>query len=312
MKGRFNTIAILVLLAAAGAAAALVLVDRLAAAAVVGLFGCYVSFSPRMLREWERGVLLRLGRFNRILEPGISWTFPSFDRLSAVVDMRIRSTAFAAEKTLTKDTVPVNVDAVLFWVVTDAKKAVVEVEKYQATVSWAAQTTLRDVIGQTELVRMIADREAIDRQLLSIIDAKTTDWGITVQSVEIRDVRIPDALEDAMSRKAQADREREARIILAESELMVADEMERAAAVYKRDPIALQIRAMNMTYESIKERGALMVVPSDMVSSMSGLVGMASAAFEGPRAALGTEGTRAHSNARRDRAHEDGPHHEGP
>ena len=160
---------------------------------LIGIVGIYGSLSPRMLKEWERGVLLRLGRFARILGPGINWTFPGFDRLSSTVDMRIRSTSFSAEKTLTKDTVPVNVDAVLFWVVTDAKKAIVEVEKYESTVSWAAQTTLRDVIGRTELVRMIADREQIDRQLQEIIDAKTTDWGVTVQSVELRDVRIPGA-----------------------------------------------------------------------------------------------------------------------
>ena len=145
---------------------------------------------------------------------GINWTFPGFDRLVATVDMRIRSTPFQAEKTLTKDTVPVNVDAVLFWVVNDARKAVVEVEHYAATVSWAAQTTLRDVIGHTELVGMIADREQVDRQLQEIIDAKTSDWGITVQPVEIRDFRLPGMLEDAMSRKAQADRESEARVIL--------------------------------------------------------------------------------------------------
>ncbi len=283
MKGRLNPIAMLTLFAtAAGALTALWVAAQPVTALVVACLGTYLSLSPRMLREWERGILLRLGRFERILEPGISWTFPGFDRLTSTVDMRIRSTSFAAEKTLTKDTVPVNVDAVLFWVVTDARKAVVEVERYQTTVSWAAQTTLRDVIGQTELVRMIADRENIDRQLQEIIDAKTTDWGITVQSVEIRDVRIPGALEDAMSRKAQADREREARIILAESELVVAGEMERAAAIYQRDPVALRLRAMNMTYESIKERGALMVVPSDMVSSMNGVLGMAAASFEGP------------------------------
>ncbi len=283
MKGRFNPIANLILLATAGLAiVALGPLSQPIAALIIAVLGAYLSFSPRMLREWERGVLLRLGRFERILTPGISWTFPGFDRLTSAVDMRIRSTPFSAEKTLTKDTVPVNVDAVLFWVVTDAKKAVIEVERYESTVSWAAQTTLRDVIGQTELVRMISDREDIDRQLQEIIDAKTTDWGVTVQSVEIRDVRIPSGLEDSMSRKAQADREREARIILAESEVMVAGEMERAAAIYQRDPTALQIRAMNMTYESIKERGALMVVPSDMVSSMSGFVGMAAAGFDGP------------------------------
>ncbi len=282
MKGRFNPIANLIMVATVVLTLALLPFGQpLVALAVAGL-GIYLSLSPRMLREWERGVLLRLGRFERILTPGISWTFPGFDRLSSTVDMRIRSTSFSAEKTLTKDTVPVNVDAVLFWVVTDAKKAIIEVENYQSTVSWAAQTTLRDVIGQTELVRMIADRESIDHQLQEIIDAKTSDWGVTVQSVEIRDVRIPSGLEDAMSRKAQAEREREARIILAESEVMVADEMESAANIYQRDPIALQIRAMNMTYESIKERGALMVVPSDMVSSMSGMVGMAAAGFDGP------------------------------
>lgn len=282
MKGRLNPIANLIALGVAALAVMAWMTGGPAAGLAIAAAGVYASLSPRMLKEWERGVLLRLGRFARVLHPGINWTFPGFDRLVATVDMRIRSTAFSAEKTLTRDTVPVNVDAVLFWVVTDARKAIVEVEHYAATVSWAAQTTLRDVIGHTELVRMISDREQIDRQLQEIIDAKTTDWGVTVQSVEIRDVRIPGALEDAMSRKAQADREREARIILAESERRVADEMERAAAVYHRDPIALQIRAMNMTYESIKERGALMVVPTEMVSSMSGLVGMASAGFEGP------------------------------
>jgi regulator of protease activity HflC (stomatin/prohibitin superfamily) len=266
------------------AAAILAFVAWLAAGALVAVpilaIGLYVGLSPRLLKEWERGVLLRLGRFQRVLGPGINWTFPGFDRLVATVDMRIRSTPFQAEKTLTRDTVPVNVDAVLFWVVTDARKAIVEVEHYAATVSWAAQTTLRDVIGHTELVRMISDREQVDRQLQEIIDSKTSDWGITVQSVEIRDVRLPGILEDSMSRKAQADREREARIILAQSELVVADEMEKASAVYRRDPVALRIRAMNMTYESIKERGALMVVPSDMVGSMGGLAAFAPAAFE--------------------------------
>ncbi len=291
MKGRFNPVANIILLVSAAVATAIWFwPGQLPLAVLILALGFYLSLSPRMLREWERGVLLRLGRFERILSPGINWTFPGFDRLASTVDMRIRSTPFTAEKTLTKDTVPVNVDAVLFWVVTDAKKAVVEVEEYRSTVSWAAQTTLRDVIGQTELVGMIADRERIDEQLQEIIDGKTTDWGITVQSVEIRDVRIPGGLEDAMSRKAQAEREREARIILAESELKVADEMVRAAAVYERDPVALQIRSMNMTYESIKERGALMVLPTNMTNSMSGVLGMAAAGFEhrGPEGPKGT------------------------
>jgi hypothetical protein len=282
VKGRFNPVANLIVLATAILAFIAWLVAGAMAAVPIAAIGIYISLSPRLLKEWERGILLRLGRFQRVLGPGINWTFPGFDRLVSTVDMRIRSTPFQAEKTLTKDTVPVNVDAVLFWVVTDARKAIVDVEHYVSTVSWAAQTTLRDVIGHTELVRMISDRTQVDHQLQEIIDAKTSDWGITVRSVEVRDVRLPGALEDAMSRKAQADREREARIILAQSELVVADEMEKAAAVYRRDPIALRIRAMNMTYESIKERGALMVVPSEMPSSMVGLAAFAPAAFEPP------------------------------
>ena len=245
--------------------------------------GVILAASPRQIDQWQRGILLRLGRFRRVLDPGISWIVPGVDWITAAVDMRIRSTPFSAEKTLTRDTVPVNVDAVLFWVVTDAKKAVLEVEHFETTISWAAQTTLRDVIGKAELVRMISERESLDEELLSIIDAKTSEWGITVQSVEIRDVRIPTELEDAMSRKAQADREKEARVILAESELLVAKQMEKASEVYLENPTALKIRAMNMTYESIKERGALVVVPSGMVESINpGILGVAAAGFRTP------------------------------
>jgi regulator of protease activity HflC (stomatin/prohibitin superfamily) len=242
--------------------------------------GAILSLSPRMVKDWERGVLLRLGKYRAVLQPGISWVVPGFDSLAARVDMRIRSTTFSAEKTLTRDTVPVNVDAVMFWVVTDARRAILEVEQYDTTVGWAAQTTLRDVIGKADLVRMISDRENLDTELQSIIDAKTSDWGITVQSVEVRDVRIPPALEDAMSRKAQADREKEARVILAESELLVAEQMRQASEVYSKNHAAMQLRAMNMTYESIKERGALMVIPSGMADSVNtGIIGMTAAGF---------------------------------
>jgi regulator of protease activity HflC (stomatin/prohibitin superfamily) len=204
--------------------------------------------------------------------------------------MRVRSTSFSAEKTLTQDTVPVNVDAVLFWIVNDAQKAILEVEGYLKTITWAAQTTLRDVIGRSELVRMISDREALDTELQETIDAKTTEWGITVQSVEIRDVKIPGTLEDAMSRKAQADREKEARIILATSELAVAEQMAMAANVYDRNPHAMQLRAMNMTYESIKERGALMVVPSGMANAMDGgVIGAAAMGFKYRSGSTGDE-----------------------
>ena len=246
-----------------------------------------LAAAPRQMDQWQRGVLLRLGRFQRVLEPGISWIIPGVDRIAEAVDMRIRSTSFSAEKTLTRDTVPVDVDAVLFWVVTDAKQAVLEVERFEITVSWASQTALRDVIGQTELVRMISDRQALDDELRTLIDAKTSEWGITVQSVEIRDVRIPTELEDSMSRKAQADREAEARVILAHSELQVAEKMNAASQVYDQNPVALQIRAMNMTYESIKERGSLMVIPSTMTESLNpGLIGgLAAGAVRSPAAA---------------------------
>ena len=249
-------------------------------ALLVACVGSLFAMSPRLINEWERSVLLRLGKFKRVLDPGISWVIPFVDTVAADVDMRIRSTPFSAESALTRDTVPVNVDAVLFWVVTDAKRAILEVEEFDTTVKWAAQTTLRDVIGRNEFVRMISDREELDLKLQETIDAKTSEWGITVQSVEIRDVVIPSGLEDAMSRKAQADREKEARVILAQAEHLVAEEMTRAAKVYHNDPTAMQLRAMNMTYESIKERGALMVIPTGMSHSIDpGIMGLAAAGY---------------------------------
>ncbi len=253
---------------------------------VVGVLGFYLSCSPRILKEWERGILLRLGKFRKELGPGLHFVLPGFDRLAARVDLRIRSTTFSAERTLTKDTVPVNVDAVLFWSVSDAKRAVLEVERFLDTITWAAQSTLRDVIGRTELVGMISDREKLDQELQATIDAKATSWGIQVTSVEIRDMIIPGALEDAMSRKAQADREKEARIILAESEVLVADKMRKAAETYRSDPEAMKLRAMNMTYESIKESGALMVIPSGMTGSFDpGIIGLAASSFKNEAAA---------------------------
>jgi len=234
--------------------------------------------SPRVIKEWERGVVLRLGKFQRVVDQGVVWVIPGIDGVTRIVDMRIRSTPVQAQDALTMDTVPVNVDAVLFWRVTDAKKAVLEVEDFPSTVGWAAQTTLRDLIGRTELLRMISDREALDQELRDIIDRKTSNWGITVLSVEIRDVMIPKTLEDAMSRKAQAERERESRIILAESEPQIAERLSRAAQVYQDDPDAMRLRAMNITYESIKESGGMMVVPSGMADSINpGVLGLAAA-----------------------------------
>ncbi len=283
LKGSVNIISLVIVAATAALAIAAGATSGPRAFLAVAVVGLIVAASPRQMEQWERGILLRIGRFQRVLEPGISWIIPGFEWITAAIDMRIRSTSFSAEKTLTRDTVPVNVDAVLFWVVVDAKKAVLEVKHFEKTISWAAQTTLRDVIGKAELVRMISEREGLDEELQSIIDAKTTEWGVTVQSVEIRDVRIPTELEDAMSRKAQADREKEARVILAQSELLVAEQMRKASEVYLDNPTALKIRAMNMTYESIKERGALMVIPSGMAESMNpGVIGLATAAFQAP------------------------------
>ena len=244
------------------------------------LVGAIPTLSPRMVLEWEKGVLLRLGKFKRVLEPGITWVIPGLDIIAANVDMRVRTTSFSAEKALTGDTVPVDVDAVLFWVVFEAKRAILEVEQYEETINWISQTTLRDIIGRSDLSKLISDREGLDQELQSILDAKTGEWGITVQSVEIRDVKIPASLEDAMSRKAQAAREKEARIILSESEAEVARQMKAASQVYESDPTSLQLRMMNMTYESVKEKGALMVVPSSMQDSLGGQVlGMAAAGF---------------------------------
>ncbi len=266
-NGSQNVItAVILILTAAGAAAGFLFTQQLEATVAGTLFGLYLSASPRLIREWERGVLLRLGRFHRVLSPGIAWVIPGADEVVALVDMRIRSTSFSAEKTLTKDTVPVNVDAVLFWVVTDAQRSVLEVAKF------------RETISKSELVEMISDRESLDTELQRIIDAKTSEWGITVQSVEIRDVRLPPGLEDAMSRMAQADREKEARVILSQSEIQVAEQMRLASEVYQKNPTAMQLRAMNMAYESIKERGALMVVPSGLANSMNQeMIGLAAA-----------------------------------
>ena len=299
LEGSRNVISVGIVAATAASAIAVYKLGSEPLSWGVAIAGIILAASPRQIDQWQRGILLRLGRFQRVLDPGVSWVVPGVDWITAAVDMRIRSTPFSAEKTLTRDTVPVNVDAVLFWVVTDAKKAVLEVEHFEATISWAAQTTLRDVIGKTELVQMISEREALDEELLAIIDAKTSEWGITVQSVEIRDVRIPTELEDAMSRKAQADRESEARVILAESELLVAKQMEKASVVYLDNPTALKIRAMNMTYESIKERGALMVIPSGMTESINpGVLGLASAGFQAPEISTGIQSSEASTGIR--------------
>ena len=227
-----------------------------------------ISLSPNIVKQWEKGIVLRYGKFHRQIGPGLFWIVPLIDKVAIWIDQRVMTTTFMAEQTLTKDTVPVNVDAVLFWVVWDAKKAALEVKNYQTAISWASQTALRDIIGKTELSELLSGRENLDKELQKVIDSRTEPWGITVQSVEIRDVVIPEQLQDAMSRQAQAERERQARVILGDAENQIASKFALAAEQYKDNPVALHLRAMNMLYEGLKEKGALVVVPSTAVESM--------------------------------------------
>jgi len=242
------------------------------------LIGLYILFAFRMARQWEKAVILRLGRFHGLRGPGVFWILPIIDSIATWIDHRVMVTPFSAEKTLTKDTVPVDVDAVLFWVVWDAEKAALEVEDYRAAITWAAQTALREVIGQMPLADILVGRAKMDADLQKIIDERTTPWGVTVQSVEIRDIIIPQGLEDAMSRQAQAERERQARVILGESEKQIADSFAEASRAYQNNPTALHLRAMNMLFEGLKEKGALVIVPSSAVDTMNlgGLSGMVS------------------------------------
>jgi regulator of protease activity HflC (stomatin/prohibitin superfamily) len=248
------------------------------AGVIVGLLlGLLLAQAPKIARQWERAVVLRLGRYVGLRGPGLFWIVPFVDTVSAWVDQRVITTSFAAEETLTSDTVPVNVDAVLFWMVYDPEKAALEVQNYPQAVSWAAQTALRDIIGRTSLTDLLRGRERIEEELQQLIDQRSNPWGVTVQSVEMRDVIIPAALQDAMSREAQAAREKQARIILGQAEVEIAHSFETAARSYRDNPTALHLRAMNMLYEGLKEKGALMLVPSSAVESMGmgGLLGAA-------------------------------------
>ena len=241
------------------------------------LLGFLMAQAPKIARQWERAVVLRLGRYVGLRGPGLFWIVPFVDSISTWVDQRVITTSFAAEETLTSDTVPVNVDAVLFWMVYDPEKAALEVQNYPQAVSWAAQTALRDIIGRTSLTDLLRGRERIEEELQKLIDERSNPWGVTVQSVEMRDVIIPAALQDAMSREAQAAREKQARIILGQAEVEIAHSFETAAKSYHDNPTALHLRAMNMLYEGLKEKGALMLVPSSAVESMGmgGLLGAA-------------------------------------
>jgi regulator of protease activity HflC (stomatin/prohibitin superfamily) len=248
--------------------------------AVLLIIGIYLLYAIKVARQWEKAVVLRLGHFSGLKGPGLFWIVPIIDSTPVWIDHRVMVTPFNAEKTLTKDTVPVDVDAVLFWVVWDAEKAALEVEDYRTAIAWAAQTALREIIGQMTLAEILVGRAVMDEQLQKIIDERTTPWGVSVQSVEIRDVVIPQGLEDAMSQQAQAERERQSRVILGEAELQVADSFAQASQAYVDNPTALHLRAMNMLFEGLKEKGALVIVPSSAVDTMNlgGLSGMISLA----------------------------------
>jgi regulator of protease activity HflC (stomatin/prohibitin superfamily) len=241
------------------------------------LLGFFLAQAPKVAKQWERAVVLRLGRYMGLRGPGLFYIVPFIESVSTWVDQRVITTAFAAEQTLTADTVPVNVDAVLFWMVYDPEKAALEVQDYPQAVSWAAQTALRDIIGRTSLSDLLRGRERIEEELQALIDSRSNPWGVTVQSVEMRDVVIPASLQDAMSREAQAAREKQARIILGQAELEIAHLFQEASQSYIDNPTALHLRAMNMLYEGLKEKGALMLVPSTAVESMGmgGLLGAA-------------------------------------
>jgi regulator of protease activity HflC (stomatin/prohibitin superfamily) len=235
---------------------------------VGALLGLYLLFAIKVVRQWEKVALLRLGRYIGLRGPGIFHIIPVIETLSPFVDQRVHVANVTAESTLTRDTVPVNVDAIVFWLVWNAEKAILEVENFLEAINLSAQTALRESIGRHELAQMITERETLERELQRILDEKTNPWGITVQSVEVRDVRIPQGLEDAMSRQAQAERERQARIILGQAEKEISNSFVQAAADYAENPVALHLRAMNMLYEAIKEKGSMVIVPSSAVETM--------------------------------------------
>ena len=275
---QINVVSVAIFATCAGVAAVLAAMTATPAWAIAGaVVGFVVASAPRVAQQWERAVVLRLGRFMGLRGPGLFWIIPFVDSVTRTIDQRVITTSFAAEQTLTSDTVPVNVDAVLFWMVYDPEKAALEVQNYAVAVSWAAQTALRDIIGRTSLAELLRGREPIEHELQRLIDERSTPWGVTVQAVEMRDIVIPQQLQDAMSREAQADREKRARIILGQAEMEIARSFEIASRVYESNPTALHLRSMNMLYEGLKEKGALMLVPTTMVESM-GMGGMLGAA----------------------------------
>ncbi|HUB19303.1 MAG TPA: slipin family protein [Acidobacteriaceae bacterium] len=268
-RRQFSSVGIGVLvLGAAGGGVATRLTDNVVWAVAGALVGIYFLFAVKVVDQWEKVALLRFGKYRGLRGPGAFLIVPVIDSLSRYVDQRVRVTTVSAESALTRDTVPVNVDAIIFWLVWNAEKSILEVEDFMQAISLGSQTALRESIGRHVLAQMITDREALGQELQKILDEKTTPWGITVQSVEIRDVRIPQALENAMSQQAQAERERQARVILGEAEVQVSEQFAQAAKVYEKNAVALHLRGMNMLYEAMREKGSMVVVPSSAVETM--------------------------------------------
>ena len=281
---RLSSVGVSLMVLSVAAGAGLTALTEARVWAVAGaLVGLFFLFSIRIADQWERVAVLRFGRFQGLRGPGLFFMVPVVDRLSRYVDQRVRVANVSAESTLTRDTVPVNVDAIVFWMVWNAEKSILEVQDFSQAIMLSAQTALRESIGRHELHQMVAEREMLGHELQKILDEKTTSWGITVQSVEIRDVQIPQALQDAMSREAQAERERRARTILGLAETEIAEMFGKASETYQNNPTALHLRAMNMLYEAIKERGSMVIVPSSAVETM-GLGGsLATASLAGAK-----------------------------
>ena len=282
---RLSSVGRALLLICVGCGAGLYALTGYPAALVAGIAaGLYFLFAIRVADQWEKVAVLRFGRYLGLRGPGLFHMIPVIDSLSRYVDQRVRVESVSAESTLTRDTVPVNVDAIVFWMIWNPEKSILEVQDFSQAITMSAQTALRESIGRHELHQMVAERELLGHELQRILDEKTNPWGITVQSVEIRDVQIPLALQDAMSRQAQAERERQARIILGQAETEIADKFSQAALTYQDNPVALHLRAMNMLYEAIKERGSMVIVPSSAVETM-GLGGtLATASLGGAKA----------------------------
>jgi len=266
---QFNQVALTVfVICVAGGFAAARLTDRPSVLVLCVLVGTYFLFAIKIIDQWEKVAVLRFGRYRALRGPGLVVIIPIVDTLSRYVDQRVRVSTVFAESTLTRDTVPVSVDAIFFWLVWNAEKSILEVENFTDAITLSAQTALRESIGRHDLAQMVAERDLMGHELQKILDEKMTPWGITVQSVEIRDVRIPQSLENAMSQQAQAERERQARVILGEAEVQVSEKFAEASRVYEKNPGALHLRGMNMLYEAMRDKGSMVIVPSSAIDSM--------------------------------------------